>query len=98
MTGRDWGTRKDLLRRKNARVVFARRRQRRHLRGRRKNRGRSASHYGNAAAREGTIDGYRVHSRRTLDAAEGIDRFRSAAVTLVAPESGSANASLTCRH
>src|SRR5207249_343294 len=41
----------------------------------------STSHYGNAAAREGTVDGSRVHSRRTLDAAECIDGPRSAAVT-----------------
>ena len=62
-------------------VVFARRWQRRHLPGRREDRGRGTSHYGNVAAREGTVDGSRVHSRRTLDAAEGIDGPRSAAVT-----------------
>jgi hypothetical protein len=49
-----------------------------------KTEGRGTSHYGNAAAREGTVDGSRVHSRRTLDAAEGIDGPRSAAVTLLA--------------
>src|SRR5262249_29742759 len=32
---------------------------------------------------EGTVDGSRVHSGRTLDAAEGIDGSRSAAVTLL---------------
>jgi hypothetical protein len=77
---------------KNPRVVFARRWQRRDLPGRCEDRGRSTSLYGNAAAREGTVDGHRVHSRRTLDAAEGIDRSRSAAVTLVPPESGGASA------
>ena len=56
-----------------------------------------ASHYGNAAAREGTVDGSPIHSRRTLDAAEGIDRSRSAAVSLVPPESGGASAPLTCK-
>jgi TetR/AcrR family transcriptional repressor of nem operon len=65
-------------------VVFARRWQRRHLAGRREDRGRGTSPDGNAAAREGTIDGSRIHSRRTLDAAEGIDAPRSAAVTLLA--------------
>src|SRR5215469_14262507 len=66
------------------RVVFARRWQRRRLPGRREDRGRSTSHYGNAAAREGTVDGSRIRSRQTLDAAEGIDGPRSAAVTLCA--------------
>jgi hypothetical protein len=37
-------------------------------------------HYGDAAAREGTVDGSRVHSRRTLDAAEGVDAGRSESV------------------
>src|SRR5215469_14303285 len=63
------------------RLVFARRWQRRRLPGRRQDRGRSTSHYGNAAALEGTLDGSPVHSRRTFDAAEGIES-RSAAVTL----------------
>jgi hypothetical protein len=65
-------------------VVFAGRWQRRHLPGRREDRGRSTSHYGNAAAREGTVDGSPVHSRRTLDAADGTDRPESAAVSLLA--------------
>src|SRR5262245_6656086 len=41
-----------------------------------------ASPYGNAAAREGRFDGSRVHSGRTLDAAEGTDGPRSAAMSL----------------
>jgi hypothetical protein len=49
-----------------------------------KDRGRGTSPYGNTAAREGTVVGSRVHSRRTLDAAEGIDAPRSAAVTFLA--------------
>ena len=81
---RDSGNCEALPRRENPPVVFARRWQRRHLPGRREDRGRGTSHYGNVAAREGTVDGSRVHSRRTLDAAEGIDGPRSAAVTLLA--------------
>jgi hypothetical protein len=38
---------------------------------------------GNSAAREGTVDGSRVRSHRTLDAAKGIDGPRSAAVNIV---------------
>ena len=65
-------------------MVLARRWQRRHLPGRCKDRGRGASRYENTAPREGTVDGSRVHSRRTVNAAEGIDGPRSAAVTLLA--------------
>ena len=43
------------------------------FRGRRENRGRGTSDYGNAAAREGTFDGSPIHSRRTVDAAEGTE-------------------------
>ena len=52
------------------------------FRGRRENRGRGTSDYGNAAARKRTLDGSSVHPRRPLDAAEGIEPS-SAAVTLV---------------
>src|SRR5215469_6932912 len=63
---------KPLPRRESPGVVFARRWQGRHLPGRREDRGRGTSHYGNSAAREGTVDGSRVHPRRTIDASEGI--------------------------
>src|SRR5439155_16343294 len=65
-----------------------------HLLGRRDDRERGTSSYGNATAREGTVDGSSVHSRRTLDADESTVGPRSAAVTLVAPESGGARAPL----
>ena len=42
----------------------------------------SVAQYGNAAARQGTLDGSPVHSRRALDAAEGTEPG-SAAVTLL---------------
>src|SRR6185312_2891804 len=57
--------------RKNSRVVFARRWKRCHLPGRCENRGRSASHHGNPAARQRTFDGSPVHSGRTADAPAG---------------------------
>ena len=46
---------------------------------------RPRTRHGNAAAREGTLDGSPVHSGRTLDAAEGVDRTRCAAVSFVQP-------------
>ena len=55
------------------------------FRGRRENRGRGTSHCGNAAAGEGTFAGSPVHSRRTPDAADGIDGLRSAEVSFVQP-------------
>jgi hypothetical protein len=60
-------------RRENPPVAFARRWQRCCFRGRRENRGRGTSDYGNAAAREGAFDGSPIHSRRTVDAAEGTE-------------------------
>ena len=45
----------------------------RDLPGQRKHRGRGAGHDGNAAARESTFDGSRVHSRRAADAAESTE-------------------------
>src|SRR5215472_14535031 len=83
-TGRDPGNGEALPRRESPPVVFARRWQGRHFPGRRENRGRGTSHYGNAGAREGTVGGSPVHSRRTLDAAKGIDGSRSVEVTLLA--------------
>ena len=75
---RDSGDCEALSRRENSRVVFARRWQRRHLPGGREDRGRGTGPYGNAAARERTFDGSRVHSRRTVDAAKGNAEPRSA--------------------
>src|SRR5215467_7368878 len=80
---RDSGNGEALLRRENPRVVFARRWERRHLPHRRQDGGRGPSPYGNSPARERTVDGSRVHSRRTLDAAEGIEPW-SAAITVSA--------------
>src|SRR5262249_16629487 len=79
-TGRDSGNCEALPRWENPPVVFAWRWQRCRLPSRREDRGRGTSPYGNTAARKRTLDGSPVHSRRTLDAAEGIEPW-SAAVT-----------------
>jgi hypothetical protein len=76
---------------KTSRVVFARRWERRHLPGGYEDRGRGAGQYGNAAARESTFDGSRVHSRRAADAAEGTEP----SCIPVTPRNGAAAAGTT---
>ena len=61
---------------------YSRGEQRRHLPGQRKHRRRGTRHHGNPAFSTGRVDRPPVHSRRTLDAAQGIDGSSSAAVTL----------------
>jgi mono/diheme cytochrome c family protein len=65
-------------------VVFAGRCQGCHLLNQREDPRRGPSGHGNPTALEGTVDGLRIHSGRTLDAADGIGGRRSAAVTLLA--------------
>jgi hypothetical protein len=47
--------------------------QRRRLHGRREDRRRGPSAYGSSAVFPGTVDGFRIHTGRAPDAAEGID-------------------------